>query len=229
MQQTLILGLALLFAGFTLFGQTNDAPAPSAKSIAVSIVYDGSGSMADLVPGGDHQPTPKYLIANKAVNSIVQQMLDYGQAKQVGIQAGLVCFVGNRIQPAIPLAALDATQAAAFAKWTAGFATPEGGTPLGQAIQEAQKQLAKSGAGHKHILVITDGMSNMGISPERVVHDLRTGENPIPVYFVAFDVAASVFGNVKSEGATVVSASDEGQLNVRINQILGQKILLEAE
>jgi hypothetical protein len=38
-----------------------------------------------------------------------------------------------------------------------------------------------------------------------------------------------VFGPVKAEGATVVSASDEAQLNVEINHILGQKILLEAE
>ena len=89
--------------------------------------------------------------------------------------------------------------------------------------------MAKSDCVHKHILVITDGMSNVGISPERVVQEIHNSASPIPIYFVAFDVSASVFDGVKAGGATVVSASDEAELNVQINQILGQKILLEAE
>lgn len=229
MKTILILGLTLFLTGLNGFGQTNEASRSSAKSIAVSIVYDGSGSMADKVPGSDQVPTPKYVIANKAVNSIVKQLLAYSQDKQVDVQAGLVCFAGGQIKPAIPLAAMDARQADAFTHWTASFTKPDGGTPLGLAIQEAQKQLAKSGAIHQHILVITDGESNMGVKPERVVHSMRTGDHPIPVYFVAFDVAGSVFDSVKAEGATVMSAGDEVQLNIQINHILGQKILLEAE
>jgi len=116
-----------------------------------------------------------------------------------------------------------------FTDWARDFRRPDGGTPLGLAIQEAETQLAGSPNLHKHILVITDGESNAGITPDQAVHKLRTSTNPIPVYFVAFDVSASVFSKAKSEGATVVSASNEAQLNTQINTILGQKILLEAE
>ena len=130
---------------------------------------------------------------------------------------------------AIALADLTPASGGSFTDWARNFNKPGGGTPLGQAIQAARHQLDQSASPRKHILVITDGVSNAGISPDQVVREIRASAHPIPVYFVAFDVAASVFGPVKAEGATVVSASDEAQLNVEINHILGQKILLEAE
>ena len=52
-------------------------------------------------------------------------------------------------------------------------------------------------------------MSNAGPPPEKVLKKLRNGDHPVPVYFVAFDVAADLFKPVKEEGAMVVSASDE--------------------
>jgi len=197
--------------------------------IAVSIVYDGSGSMGDRVTGADNIQTPKFLIANKAIGSIIRQLAAFSQEKHVNVQAGLVYFVDGKIHQGIPLTTLTATNGALFTDWARGFRAPAGGTPLGLAIQEAGAQLAGSPNLHKHILVITDGESNAGITPDQAVHKLRTSTNPIPVYFVAFDVSASVFSKAKSEGATVVSASNESQLNTQINSILGQKILLEAE
>jgi hypothetical protein len=185
--------------------------------------------MADKVPGADHKPAAKYLIANKAVTSIIRQLVAFSQDKHVKVQAGLVYFVGGKIHQGIPLLDLTPASGASFTDWARDFKTPAGGTPLGLAIEEARRQLASSHSLHQHILVITDGASNAGTPPETVVHDLRTGAHPIPVYFVAFDVTTRVFDKVKAEGATVVSASDEAQLNVEINHILGQKILLEAE
>jgi len=49
------------------------------------------------------------------------------------------------------------------------------------------------------------------------------------VHFIAFDVDAKVFASVKKQGATVVSASDEKQLNSQLEFILQKKILLEDE
>jgi hypothetical protein len=223
-----LLGLATW--GLDSQAQTNSATVQTnTGGIAVSIVYDGSGSMADKVPGADHQPTPKYRIANKAIGSIVRQLVAFSQDKHVEVQAGLVYFVAGKIHQAIPLTGLTPASAASFMDWAGNFTTPSGGTPLGLAIREAQHQLDPSHCSHKHILVITDGVSNSGISPDRVVHAIRASPNPIPVYFVAFDINASVFDPVKAQGASVVSASDEAQLNVEINHLLGQKILLEAE
>ncbi len=225
-------GLLVLLAagGFTAQAQTNDSAAQTNNGgIAVSIVYDGSGSMADRVPGADHQLAPKYLIANKAVASIIRQLVAFSQNKQMEIQAGLVYFVGGKIHQAIPLTSLTPASGASFTDWAGNFKTPAGGTPLGLAIREAQHQLDSSRCHHKHILVITDGVSNSGIAPDRVVQAIRASPNPSSVYFVAFDITASVFDPVKAQGATVVGASDEAQLNVEINHLLGQKILLEAE
>jgi hypothetical protein len=232
MKTLLAAGILVWFnaCGLNSRAQTNTASAQTNNGgIAVSIVYDGSGSMADRVPGADNQPTPKYLIANKSVTSIVRQLVAFSQDKQVQIQAGLVYFVDGQIHQGIPLGDLTQASGASFTDWAHHFEKPNGGTPLGRAMQEARRQLDQSHCLHKHILVITDGASNSGISPDRVMRQIRTSPAPIPVYFVAFDVTASVFDRVKAEGATVVSASDEAQLNVEINHILGQKILLEAE
>ncbi len=225
MKRLLAAGVIIWFnaCGFNSPAQTNNG------GIAVSIVYDGSGSMADRVLGADRQPTPKYLIANKAIGSIIRQLVAFSQDKHVKVQGGLVYFVNGHIHEGISLVDLTPASGSSFTDWARNFTKPAGGTPLGRAIQEARRQLDQSPSLHKHILVITDGVSNAGISPDRVMHEIRTSANPIPVYFVAFDIAASVFGPVKAEGATVVSASDEAQLNVEINHLLGQKILLEAE
>jgi hypothetical protein len=225
MKKLLTAGIVILFhaVGLNSPAQTNDG------GIAVSIVYDGSGSMADKVLGADNKPTPKYIIANKAVGSITRQLVAFSQDKHVNIQGGLVYFVDSDIHQGISLVDLTPASGASFTSWAHDFNEPKGGTPLGLAIQEARHQLGQSHCLHKHIVVITDGASNYGISPDQVVHEIRTSASPIPVYFVAFDVTTSVFDPVKAEGATVVSASDEVQLNVEINHILGRKILLEAE
>jgi hypothetical protein len=232
MKRLLAAGIIVLFNVCVLNSpaQTNAASAQTGTGgIAVSIVYDGSGSMRDSVPGADQQPTPKYLIANKAVASIIQQLVAFSQVKHTPVQAGLVYFVDGQIHEGIALADLTPASGAAFTDWTHNFKGPNGGTPLGKAMQAARRQLEQSHSLRKHMLVITDGASNSGISPDRVMREIRTSADSIPVYFVAFDMAASVFDRAKAEGATVVSASDEAQLNVEINHILGQKILLEAE
>jgi hypothetical protein len=51
----------------------------------------------------------------------------------------------------------------------------------------------------------------------------------LSVHFVAFDVAAKEFAGVKKQGATVVAAADEKQLNSQLEFILAKKILLEDE
>lgn len=220
----------VLVSGQRAFAQTNEPAGSShAGGIAVSIVYDGSGSMAYTVPGLNQQPTPKYQIANQAVASILRQLAAFSQQKHVELQAGLVYFAAGKIHPALALTNLTSASEAALTEWTTHFRTPSGGTPLGLAIRAAREQLETSACPHKHILVITDGESNSGVAPDRVVQEIRASGNPVGIYFVAFDINASVFDPVKAQGATVVSASDAIQLNAEINHLLGQKILLEAE
>jgi len=98
MKRQLFAAIAILFVAcaFTALTQTN-----TPSGIAVSIVYDGSGSMADSVTGADGVQTPKYLIANKAIGSIVRQLVAFSQDKHVNVQAGLVYFLGGKIHQGI--------------------------------------------------------------------------------------------------------------------------------
>ena len=216
--------LVLLFLGISTIAQ-----AQVSNTVAVTLVYDGSGSMADPVTDSHNGQTSKYIIANRAVNSIVRQLNAFSVDKKVPVKVGLVYFVNGQIETAVPVITLTTNSARLFTSWTRNFNSPGGGTPLGTAITTAHEQLAKTPALHRHIMVITDGESNQGSSPEEVLSTIKQSTCPVPVYFVAFDVDASVFDKVKTKGATVVSASNETQLNTQINTILGQKIMLEAE
>jgi len=85
----------------------------------------------------------------------------------------------------------------------------------------------------KHVLVITDGQNTAGPQPSAVLPKLKQQaeekHTSLSVHFVAFDVDAQLFDRVKKQGATVVSAADETQLNSQLEYILQRKILLEEE
>jgi hypothetical protein len=222
-------GLALLTAALAVNGQSNDAAAKTggdAPALALVVVYDGSGSMGDRVPNIRGEPTPKYQLANNAVITIAQKVQDYCASKHVTIDAGLVYFTGAKVKVGIPFQTFDLK---AFQTWAQNFKSPDGGTPLGEGIKAANQMLAKSRAIKKHIMVVTDGASNQGQSPQAVLSQMKARQDLTSVYFVAFDVAAQVFDPVKNLGATVVSASNELQLKTQIDALLGKKILLEAE
>ena len=72
-----------------------------------------------------------------------------------------------------------------------------------------------------------------GPDPATVLSRLRPladgKQASLSVHFIAFDVDAKVFDPVKRLGATVVGASEEGQLTRQLDFILEKKILLEDE
>ena len=73
------------------------------------------------------------------------------------------------------------------------------------------------------------GTRNPPWSCPGIQKDAQAKQTSLSVHFVAFDVAASTFDAVKKQGATVVGAEDEKQLNSQLNYILQEKILLEDE
>jgi uncharacterized protein YegL len=207
---------------------TNNVPdSTNSPALAMVIVYDGSGSMADKVKGANRQLTPKHVIGNNALIAVADKLQEFTETKKTNILAGLVTFRGGKVQTAIPIEVFKADR---FKTWAKESKAPNGGTPLGDAIREASKLLKSTNLPiKKHILVITDGENNIGSSPEAVLAEFKQNNDSISVYFVAFDVAAKVFAPVKNLGATVVSASDEIGLRVQLDSIVGKKILLEAE
>lgn len=202
--------------------------------VALAIVYDTSGSMNETVPDASGKPAAKYLIANRALTAVANQIECFATNNTTGvprkIEAGLFVFHGGGVQEAVKFGPFDA---AALRQFASTFHTPAGNTPLGNSLATASGAVFNTSLPHKHVLLITDGMNTAGPVPERVLPGLQRQaqekQTSLAVHFVAFDVDAKVFAPVKKLGATVVGAADEKQLNAQLEFILQRKILLEEE
>jgi len=204
------------------------------EGVALAIVYDTSGSMKEQVRDRNGKLSPKYVIANRALETIANRIQAFATNAATGgsrtIHAGLFVFDGTGAKQAVKFGPFDAST---FQAWAQRFSAPEGGTPLGNALTAASHTVLNSGLPRKHVLVITDGINTVGPDPAAVMPRLsqlaKQKQNRLSVHFVAFDVNAKVFDGVKKLGATVVGASDETQLNSQLEFILQKKILLEDE
>jgi len=190
--------------------------------------------MGDKVRDAKGGEAPKFVIANRALEAIAKQVQEFVTNSPAGtprkVYAGLFVFAGNGSRQAIPFGPFNEE---VFRSWAKDFRSVGGGTPLGTAVSAASETVLKSGLTRKHVLVITDGESNVGPEPAAVVTQLKNKadqkETTVGVHFVAFDVDAKVFDGVKKRGATVLSAANEVQLNSQLEFILEKKILLEEE
>ena len=226
--------IAVPIAMIVLCASTTLASAADEEGVAVAIVYDTSGSMNEPVKDAAGKSSPKYLIANRALAAIAQRMQTFATQGAAGsprkINAGLFVFQENKPHAALPFGPF---QAAALTTWARDFSAPTGGTPLGITLNTAGHTVLNSGLTRKHVLVITDGESNIGPQPDAILAKLQQEagqkQTSVAVHFVAFDVEAKVFAGVKKLGATVVGASNERQLNTQLEFILEKKILLEEE
>ena len=200
------------------------------NDLAVAIVYDTSGSMKDAVAGRGGVREPKYVIANRALATIVEKLEKVNAAGPRKVQCGLFTFRDKGGRETVKLGPIDAP---ALRNWLATFSKPDGGTPIGGAVADATNALWKIHADSRHVLVITDGENTVGAKPDDVLPKLQDQclKNGLVVHFhfLALDVDAKVFGGIKKFGATLVGASDEAQLNQKLNFILEEKILLEKE
>jgi hypothetical protein len=202
--------------------------------IALAIVYDTSGSMKESVRDGSGRPSPKYVVANRALDAVVNRLQAF-QAKQSagagkGIRAGLFIFEGNGAKEAVKFGPFDPE---ALHGWAKSFTNPNGPTPLGAAVEAAGHALLATDAEARHVLVITDGINTAGPDPATVIVGLNKAAERknagLFFHFIAFDVNANVFAPIKKQGATVVAAANEKQLNDQLEFLLEEKILLEKE
>jgi hypothetical protein len=234
MRTKLFASAAVLTALLVLGDSPTRLFAADEDGVAVAIVYDTSGSMKETVKDSAGKMTPKYVIANRALEAIARQIEKFATNSAGGgprqVKAGLFVFDGSGARQAVAFGPFDA---AAIKGWARRFQNPEGGTPLGTALTTAGQVVLNSGLARKHVLVITDGMNTVGPDPAATLPRLKQqaaqkGTTLTP-HFVAFDVNAQVFNGVKKLGATVVGAANETQLNEQLNFILEKKILLEEE
>jgi hypothetical protein len=213
---------------FALFGTL----AQAADAIAISVVFDTSGSMLAPVKDADGKQTAKWQVARRNLESVAAKIGDFSKASGKPVQLALFAFDGKTgTRQLIARAPFDAAKLAAEMPRREDIT---GGTPLGTAIQDAGELLmATSGVTSRHVLAITDGENSTGPKPEAVVEKLKresaTNGRPVNFHIIAFDVNSEVFAGVKKQGATVVSASDEAQLRERLASLLEERILLEKD
>jgi hypothetical protein len=198
--------------------------------LAIAILYDTSGSMNGPVKDADGKFAPKFSIANRALGNIVTRLEKFAASSSRKLQVGLFTFSLQGGKPVVPIGPFEPAK---LRDWIAGFKKPDGGTPLGNATAEAAQALIALKAGARHVLVVTDGENTIGPPPEQRIaainkEGMKTG-NLVAFHFIAFDVNASVFAAIKKQGATLLSAADEKQLNERLSFLLEEKILLEKE
>ena len=214
-------------------GAVPSSAAPE-EGVALAIIYDTSGSMFDAVRDVSGGAAPKYVIANRALMAVAKQIQAFATNSAAGsprrIDVGLFVFRGEGAREAVKFGPFDEAALEDFAR---KFASPNGNTPLGNALTTASRAVLNSPLPRKHVLVITDGMNTAGPPPEAVLPKLKAqaerNQTSLSVHFIAFDVAARQFAAVKKLGATVVGAADEKQLNSQLDFILQRKILLEDE
>lgn len=217
-------------------GGLGSAPlcAAEEEGVALAIIYDTSGSMRDPVPDQAGGSAPKYVIANRALKAVADQLERFATNSAAGtprkIFTGLFIFQGEHARVAMPMGPFDGE---ALRNWASRFSSPSGNTPLGATLGVAGHAVLESHLARKHVLIITDGINTAGPPPAAVLPRLKQQAAQqgasLSVHFVAFDVDAKVFDTVKKQGATVVGAADEKQLNSQLQYILQQKILLEDE
>ena len=204
--------------------------APSKEGIAAAIVIDVSGSMDEKVEGRDGREERKIEIARRAARDLVEQFARYADDhKQDPVLLGIYEFSERDgkedCRPVIPMAPPDRSRAdQALASLRA-----QGGTPIGNAMIAAKRELNATGLTRKHLLVVTDGENTGGFDPDDVAAAFnRRPEAERPsLYFVAFDIEASRFARVKDAGALVLGAANARELNSRLDALLRGNILLE--
>jgi hypothetical protein len=187
--------------------------------------------MRGVVRDGKGRQSPKYVIGNRALEAVVAKIERFAtNAGARPVHGGLYIFSGEGAKEVVKFGRFDP---AAMRRWLKDYPGPTSGTPLGLAVQTAANAVVNSDMAQKHVLVITDGENTVGPDPTQILPQLnRAAERKGAVlftHFVAFDVAARVFAPLKKQGATVVGAGDEKELNGQLEFILEEKILLEKE
>lgn len=203
---------------------------PPREGLAAAIVIDVSGSMNDMVRDERGQNEPKIAIARRAAQDLVNQFARYAE-EHAGepVLLGLYEFSERRgasdSRPIVPMGAPDRARAAS----ALGSVYADGGTPIGTAMIAAKRELDATGLTRRHLLVVTDGENTSGVEPERVTVAIgRRPEAERPsIYFVAFDIAASRFDDVRNAGGLVLAAANAKELNDTLDTLLRGKILLE--
>jgi hypothetical protein len=203
---------------------------PRQEGIAAAILVDASGSMADRVAGAGQALTPKIEIARRTVSAALGRFEAFAREHpDRTVWVGIYEFSSRDGLPSCRRVVALAPPDRARGEKALARIVPKGGTPIGDAMIQAKRDLDATGLSRRHILVVTDGENNRGYAPADVASVLaRLPESARPsVYFVAFDIAAERFKAVREAGGLVLAAANETDLGQTFDYLLTGKILAE--
>lgn len=207
----------------------SSAAAPR-EGLAAAIIIDVSGSMDEEVTGEDGREERKIEIARRAARELVEQFARYADDHpDEPVLLGIYEFSERNgvpdARPIMPMGKPDRARAASALQ----AMRANGGTPIGNAMIAAKRELDATALTRRHLLVVTDGENTEGFAPERVAAAMnRRPEAERPsLYFVAFDVATSRFDRVRDAGGLVLGAANAKELNATLDSLLRGQILLE--
>jgi Mg-chelatase subunit ChlD len=204
-------------------------PAPR-DGLAAAIVIDVSGSMDDSVAGEGGRNEAKIDIARRAARDLVEQFARYAEDhKDEPVMLGLYEFSERSGEPDCRALVEMSSPNRERAGKVLAIMRAGGGTPIGNAMIRAKRDLDATGLARRHLLVVTDGDNTDGFDPDDVTAAInRRPEMERPsIYFVAFDIEASKFSGVKDNGGLVLAAANARELNDTLDSLLRGKILLE--
>jgi Ca-activated chloride channel family protein len=171
----------LLAFAFAAGGTRVVAPVP-VRDGAVFICIDTSGSMAatDVIP-------TRFAAALDAARAFIEE-------SPRGTRIGLIAFStgASIIQPL-------STDHARVESALAQVPPPGGATAIGDALRLAATQMPSFG--HRLIVLVTDGVSNMGVDPQQMAEWL--GTQHIPVYTVGIGTASGTVIPGSNDVATI--------------------------
>jgi len=206
-------------------------PAEWRDGLAAVVLVDVSGSMADRVRDADGDRQRKIVIAQRAALDLVRSFDTYARAHPAEtVSVGIFEFSARDGQPSARVVVAPGPPDVEAARARIDEMRPRGGTPIGEAMIEARRALDATGLRRRHLLIVTDGENTGGVSPVEVARVMESQEEAAraPIYFVAFDVAANAFAGVKQHGGLVLSAKDGAELSSTLDELLSDRILVEA-
>ncbi len=190
---------------------------------AIAIMVDNSGSMENVARDDDR---PKYRVARQALEQMLATTDAFIERQpDFPIKVGLFYF-STGVHSLVPIAPYDK---AALRAGLNAIPFPNGGTAIGDAMDEARDALYKSGIIRKYILVVTDGENTAGRLPSDVAKEIaERSEGAIRQYFVAFDIDADKFSFVRDVKGEVLGANNGRALRASLDTIYRGRILAEA-
>ncbi len=191
--------------------------------LAILIVLDNSGSM-DASASGDAEP--KFVVARRSIAQMLAAT-DSFAAENPGfaVKVGVLMF-NDRATLLLPVQPYDA---ASVTRVLERIESPEGGTAIGTAMEEARAELYRSGVFRKHMLVITDGENTDGPDPGRVAEEIfRRSGRSVRLHFVAFDTDPEKFGFLEGVEGTLLAADNAQALRSGLEQLYRTGILAES-